>query len=89
MTDQMRHYHEFNSHHTKAIRVIRSCETLEQLENAQRFSEILIRFHISKMKDNAKSIRNSYKLAIEKSSELMNQAIRDHKKKILKDENQF
>lgn len=89
MTDQMRDYYGLNSHHSKAIRVIRSCDNLEQLENAQRFSEIVIRFHISKMKDDIKSIRIGYKLAIEKSSELMNQAIRDHRKKILRDENQF
>lgn len=86
MTEEMIDYYEFNTHHTKAIRVIRSCETLEQLENAQRFSEIVIRFHILKMKDDAKSIRNRYKLEIEKSSELMNQALRDHRKKILRDE---
>jgi hypothetical protein len=86
MTEQMLDYYEFNSHHNKVIRVIRSCETLEQLENAQRFSEIVIRFHILKMKDDAKSMRKPYKLAIEKSSELMNQALNDHRKKILRDE---
>ncbi len=86
MTEQMLDYYEFNSHHNKVIRVIRSCETLDQLENAQRFSEIVIRFHILKMKDDAKSMRKPYKLAIEKSSELMNQALNDHRKKILRDE---
>ncbi len=86
MTEQMLDYYEFNSHHNKVIRVIRSCETLDQLENAQRFSEIVIRFHILKMKDDAKSMRKPYKLAIEKSSELMNQALQDHRKKILRDE---
>jgi hypothetical protein len=86
MTEQMLDYYEFNSHHNKVIRVIRSCETLEQLENAQRFSEIVIRFHILKMKDDAKSMRKPYKLAIEKSSEMMNQALHDHRKNILRNE---
>jgi hypothetical protein len=38
------------------------------------------------MKEDAKSMRKPYKLAIEKSSELMNQALHDHRKKILRDE---
>ncbi len=84
MKEQMLDYYEFNSHHNKVIRVIKSCLTLEQLENAERFSQIVIHFHISKMKEDPKSMRAKYKLSIEKSSELINQAIIDHRKKLLR-----
>ena len=85
MTEQMLDYYEFNSHHNKVIRAIRSCVTLEQLENAEKFSQIAIRFHISKMKQDPKSLRNKYKTVIEQSSVLMNEAILDHRKKIIRD----
>jgi predicted transcriptional regulator len=85
MNGEMLDWDEFNSHHNKVIRAIRSCETLEQLENAEKFSQIAIRFHISKMKQDPKSLRNKYKTVIEMSSELMNEAISDHRKKIIRD----
>lgn len=82
MMKQMLDYTEFNSHHNKVIRVIQSCLTLEQLENAQKFKELAIRFHLLKMKDD-RSTRSKYQSVIEESSELLTQAIRDHRKKIL------
>ena len=85
MTEEVLDYYEFNSHHNKVIRAIKSCVTLEQLENAEKFSQIVIRFHISKMKQDPKSLRNKYKTVIEISSELMNEAISDHRKKIIRD----
>ena len=39
MTEQMLDYYEFNSHHNKVIRAIRSCETLEQLEIGKVFAD--------------------------------------------------
>jgi predicted transcriptional regulator len=85
MNGEMLDWDEFNSHHNKVIRAISSCVTLEQLENAEKFSQIAIRFHISKMKQDPKSLRNKYKTVIELSSELMNEAISDHRKKIIRD----
>jgi hypothetical protein len=37
------------------------------------------------MKEDPKSLRNKYKTVIEMSSELMNEAISDHRKKIIRD----
>ena len=42
MTEQMLDYYEFNSHHNKVIRVIRSCETLDQLENSKEMINFFI-----------------------------------------------
>jgi hypothetical protein len=82
MTEPVLNFHEFNTHHMKAIRVVMSCESLEQLEVAQRFCESAMNFHITRMHQSVKSGRPRYKEAIERSAEILQQALKDKKLKI-------
>lgn len=82
MTDML-NYPEFVSHHNKTISVIKSCLNLGQLEKAEKFSEIFIYFYICKMKEEPKSFRKVYRKNIEHSSEIINRAILNHRKKII------
>jgi hypothetical protein len=82
MTETLLNFREFNSHHIKAIKVIMSCETLDQLDGAERFCEAVMKFHITKMNQSVKSGRQKYKEAIESSAEKLQQALKDKKLKI-------
>ena len=82
MTDPVLNFQEFNSHHTKAIRVIQSCQSEDQLEGAERYCEAVIRFHIYKMQQSVKSGRPKYRDAIERSAEILQRALKDTKIRI-------
>lgn len=82
MTDTVLNFQEFNSHHTKAIRVIQSCRSEDQLEGAEKYCEVFIRFHIIKMQQSVKSGRPKYREAIERSAEILQRALKDTKIKI-------
>jgi hypothetical protein len=82
MTEALLNFREFNSHHIKAIRVVTSCETLDQLDGAERFCEAVMNFHITRMHQSVKSGRPRYKEAIERSAEKLQQALKDKKLKI-------
>ena len=74
---------EFNSHHLKVIRTIKSCRTIEQLDGAARFTEFMIRFHLHKMMESPKAFRKKYQETISESHELIQKAL-STKKTLLK-----
>jgi len=68
-------------HQEKALRVISSCRTLKQLDNAESFSIIVIRFLFSRLEETEMK-REAFD-AIEEISFLLNEKINECRKKII------
>lgn len=77
--EQVIGWKEFNSHHTKVIRTIQSCQNLDQLEGARRFGESMIRYHIHKAMEEPKSTRPKYHETITRSHEIIQEALSTQK----------
>jgi len=80
----MEHLHKLNEHHSKAIRVILSCETLEQLDVARKYCLVLMNFHVKTMLGVHRNYRESYISSISESESFMNEALKDHRSRILR-----
>jgi len=80
----MNHLHKLHEHHNKAIKVILSCETLDQLDVARKYCIIAINFHVKSVNDSHSNYRDSYIKMIRESESFMNEALKDHRNRLVR-----
>lgn len=76
--------HKLYEHHSKAIKVILSCETLDQLDVAREYCIIAINFHVKSVNGSYGSYRDSYIKMIRESESFMNEALKDHRNRLFR-----
>lgn len=76
--------HKLHEHHSKAIRVILSCETLEQLDVARKYCLVLMNFHVKTMSGVHRNYKKSYINGINESESFMNKALNEHRSRIIR-----
>lgn len=76
--------HKLYEHHNKAIKVILSCETLDQLDVAREYCMIAINFHVKLLNGIHSNYRDSYVKVIKESESFMNEALKDHRNRLFR-----
>jgi len=71
-------------HHSKAIKVILSCKTLEQLDVARKYCLVMLNLHGKHAVCLHKNVREFYIKKIQESEKFMNKALNDQRTTILR-----
>jgi hypothetical protein len=78
----MASFSELRPQHDKAIKVILSCQTFEQLVVAEKYCTLLYKMHLSSLKDSYPSMKFRYQISLEESRTLITEAFAYQRKRI-------
>ncbi len=78
----MASFSELRPHHDKAIKVILSCKTFEQIAVAEKYCSLLYKMHMTSLKDTYPSEKSRYQSSLLESQSLTTQALAYQRKKL-------